>query len=148
MCKQFNHSKPRKVSLKENAKILVIDDDPIIRNNMLKMLKNIVRKYNLNYDILEGNDGGELINLVQDDTENLIKLIFTDENMTKVEGSEAISTILEIKLKNQIIVVSITSLEDDLSIQRILKSGADRVLKKPVHRRVLEDICRNLDGCT
>jgi CheY-like chemotaxis protein len=145
MCKLLNQSKLRKVSLTEKEKILVIDDDPLIRNNMLKMLKSIVRKYNMDYEILEGDDGAELINLVQDDSENLIRLIFTDENMTKVEGSEAINTIREIKQKNLIKVVSITSLEDDLSVQRILRCGVDRVLKKPATRRILEYICRSMD---
>jgi CheY-like chemotaxis protein len=89
MCKLLNQSKPRKVSISESEKILVIDDDPIIRNNMLRMLKSIMRKFT-QLRILEGDDGTELINLVQDNSENLIKLIFTDENMTKVEGSEAV----------------------------------------------------------
>jgi CheY-like chemotaxis protein len=144
MCKLFTRSKLKKVTFKEKKKILVIDDDPMIRNNMLKMLKSIVRKHKLDYEIVEGDDGSELIDLVHDDSENLIRLIFTDENMTKVEGSEAISTIREIKLTNHIKVVSITSLEDDLSVQRILKCGADKVLKKPAARRVLEEVCQTL----
>jgi CheY-like chemotaxis protein len=131
----------RKASVtQDKSKILVIDDDPLIRNNMLKLTRRMLRRYSLDYDIVEGSDGSDLIDLVMDDAENLIKLIFTDENMTSVEGSDAIAAIKEIKQKNCIKIVSITSLEDEISVMRILRCGADRVLRKPASMTTLDEV--------
>jgi response regulator RpfG family c-di-GMP phosphodiesterase len=104
------------------------------------IITNLLLKYKLNYDILEGEDGSDLINLVLDDTENLIKIIFTDENMTEIEGSDAIRAIKEIKENNCIKIISITSLEDEHSVSKIIQCGADRVLRKPANRVVLEEV--------
>jgi DNA-binding NarL/FixJ family response regulator len=126
----------------ERLQILIIDDDPLIRSNIRKIIKGIINKFNLEFDIIEGCDGNDTINLVMDDTENLIRIIFTDENMAEVEGSEAISEIRDIKESNAIKIVSITSLEDEGSVMKILKSGADKVLTKPASKVVIEEILR------
>jgi response regulator RpfG family c-di-GMP phosphodiesterase len=107
---------------------------------MRTTITNIMLKHKLNYDILEGEDGSDLINLVLDDTENLIKIIFTDENMTEIEGSDAIRAIKKIKEKNCIKIISITSLEDEHSVSKVMKCGADRVLRKPANKMVLEEV--------
>jgi CheY-like chemotaxis protein len=124
-------------------KILVVDDDKLIRDNMKRMLGCIVNKLKLDYEIVEGTDGTDLVNMVIDDNENLIKVIFTDENMTELDGSVAISRIRNLKTTNYIKIISITSLDDTHSIQRILECGADKVLQKPARRIVLEDILKN-----
>jgi DNA-binding NarL/FixJ family response regulator len=145
MCKLLFSNKLRKASLNnDKSKILVIDDDPLIRNNMLKLIKIMLRRFGMDYDIVEGSDGRDLIHLVMDDAENLIKLIFTDENMTSVEGSEAITVIKEIKQRNCIKIISITSLEDENSVKRILKCGADMVLKKPASMATLDEVFKTL----
>jgi DNA-binding NarL/FixJ family response regulator len=62
--------------------------------------------------------------------------------MSDVEGSEAIYSIKGIKDLNSIKVISITSLEDEESVKRILQCGADRVCKKPANIPLLEEIFR------
>jgi response regulator RpfG family c-di-GMP phosphodiesterase len=139
-------TKQRRISIDklqaEQEKILIVDDDILIRNSMKRMVSQCLRKFNLNYEIIEGEDGSDLINLVNDDTENLIRLIFTDENMSDVEGSEAINSIKGIKECNSIKIISITSLEDEESVARILQCGADKVCKKPANIPLLEEIFR------
>jgi CheY-like chemotaxis protein len=142
MCKLNAHNKISVNEQPERAKILVIDDDQLIRDNMKRLLSGVVRKFNLDIDIIEGSDGLDLVDLVNDDTENLIRLIFTDENMAQLDGSEAIRRIREIKKMNNIKVISITSLDDLISVQRILESGADKVLTKPARRVQLEDLVK------
>jgi CheY-like chemotaxis protein len=143
MCKVLNQ---RRISInklsEEREKILVIDDDILIRKSMVRIISHCLVKFKLNYEILEGEDGSDLINLVNDDTDNLIRLIFTDENMKEVEGSEAITSIRGIKDLNSIKIISITSLEDEESVARILGCGADRVLKKPATVLIIEEIFR------
>ncbi len=127
----------------EKPKILIIDDDILIRKSMKIMLNYILLKYKLDYEIIEGEDGSDLIDFVMNDTDNSVSIIFTDENMNLIEGSEAISTIKNIKNFNSIKVISITSLEDEFSKSRILSCGADRVLTKPADRYILEEIITN-----
>jgi CheY-like chemotaxis protein len=130
-------------NITKKDKILVVDDDKLIRDNMKRMLGYIAGKLNLDYEIIEGSDGVDLVNMVLDDTKNLIKFIFTDENMTELDGSEAISRVKDIKITNCIKVISITSLDDVYSVQRILDCGADRVLQKPARRTIVEEILKS-----
>jgi CheY-like chemotaxis protein len=124
----------------EREKILIVDDDILIRRSMQRLVAQCLTKFKLNYEIIEGEDGSDLINLVNDDTENLIRFIFTDENMKEIEGSQAIYSIRGIKERNSIKIISITSLEDEQSVRRILACGADRVLKKPASSKNLDEI--------
>jgi response regulator RpfG family c-di-GMP phosphodiesterase len=92
------------------------------------------------YEIIEGSDGKDIIETISSETDNLIKLIITDENMTSVLGSEAIREISLIKNKNKIPVVSITATEDEVGLKNIHDSGVDMVLKKPVSKKLIEEI--------
>ena len=121
-------------------KILIIDDDIVIRNTMRLIISHFLIKSGLNYLILEGSDGSDLIDYVTDDIDNNIKLIFTDENLPSIDGSKAISKILDIKRKKGIKIVSLTSLEDSESIEKIINSGADFVINKPAHRKLIEEM--------
>jgi response regulator RpfG family c-di-GMP phosphodiesterase len=128
---------------KEREKVVIIDDDYLIRNNIRKIISHVLFKYNLNYEILEGEDGANLISLVNADSENLIRVVITDEIMKKVNGSDAILEIREIQKRNSIKVISVTSMEDEITVKKIIKSGADKVLKKPVKKSILEHVLIN-----
>jgi DNA-binding NarL/FixJ family response regulator len=123
--------------------LLIVDDDLIILNSMKSMVKKVLNKLNLEMQILEGSTGFELIDMVNDDVDNKIKIIFTDENMPVCEGSDAIRMISDIKKQNNIKIVSITAVEDLNYIIKILKSGADEVLPKPIHIKTIERIIMN-----
>jgi DNA-binding NarL/FixJ family response regulator len=131
--------------LKQNEKILIIDDDHLVRNIIKQITSQVLKKYNLNYEILEGEDGEDLIYYVKNDTDNLIRLIITDEHMEKVNGSDALNEIKKIGEK-PFKAISITSVEDELSILRIMECGADEVYKKPVNKSVLEKVILRLLG--
>ncbi len=122
-------------------KILVIDDDVIIRKTTIKLVRSIIQNSNNNYQIIEGSDGKDIIDLVHHDRDNLIKLILTDENMTYMLGSEAIYLV---KLMIDIPIVSITAMDDEEGLSKIYKSGADIVLSKPVSKRQLEEVILSL----
>jgi DNA-binding NarL/FixJ family response regulator len=131
--------------LKQNEKILIIDDDHLVRNIIKQITSQVLKKYKLNYEILEGEDGADLIYYVKNDTDNLIRLIITDEHMEKVNGSDALNEIKGIGEK-PFKAISITSVEDELSILRIIQCGADEVYKKPVNKSVLENVILRLLG--
>ena len=89
------------------------------------------------YDILEGNDGIDLLNFVRLDHEGKIKIIFTDENMEYINGSEAIKIMRKLeenkKMKNYTIA-SISAFDDIVTKKRILDSGANLVISKPTYK--------------
>jgi DNA-binding NarL/FixJ family response regulator len=122
--------------------VLIVDDDSLVRASIKKIVQSYIRRKKLNYEILEGTDGSDLVNYVMDDTKHDIKLIITDENMTHVEGSAALLTIKDIKLTNDIKVISITSMDDLAMHNYIKKCGADEVYMKPSSKHLLEEICR------
>jgi DNA-binding NarL/FixJ family response regulator len=127
---------------KIKEKILIIDDDNIIRSTIKSIVQKTLFKLKLDYDILEGCDGEDMIRLVVNDQDGTIKVIFTDENMKFIEGSQAILAIRDIKQRNEIKVVSITSLDDDYSIMNILNCGADKVIQKPAQKVLIEELLK------
>ncbi len=124
---------------KNYHKVLVVDDDTIIRYSVKLMLRRIMTKHGIELEILEGSDGLELISHVVNDPIN-IKLILTDENMPICDGSEAVNVIYNLKKMNNIKIISITAVDDLVTIKKILKCGADEVVSKPMHMYTLERI--------
>jgi YesN/AraC family two-component response regulator len=133
----------RKLLPSEKPKILIIDDDQIIRISLHYMINKILVSFNLDYDIIEGNDGHDLIDYVNDDIDNNIKIIFTDENMPLCEGSDAIKLVNNILEIYRIKVISLTSIDDFDYIEKILKCGVNEVISKPLHMKTLERVMRH-----
>ncbi len=124
----------------ERNKILVVDDDSIIRKSTINLLNTVMKKTKSTYEIIEGSDGKDIVEILTYETDNLIKLIITDENMTTMEGSDAIKAISLIKNDNKIPIVSITAMEDDQGLRKIYESGANMVFKKPVRKTQIEEV--------
>lgn len=125
-------------------KILIVDDNKTIRKSYI----NILQSFSIiltNYDLIEYEDGIDLIKGIVEDQHqsNLIKAVFTDENMEYINGSEAIKILRELERNSKIkrcLYFSITAFEDDQNKQKILDSGADLILSKPASRRQLEEV--------
>ncbi len=123
----------------ERLKILVVDDDLLTRRSTINLLTSAMQRSNSEYEIIEGSDGLDIIETVSYDTDKLLKLIITDENMLTTLGSEAIKAISIIR--GSIHIVSITS---DDEVGHIYDSGADMVFKKPVCKRLIDELFLNL----
>jgi PleD family two-component response regulator len=139
MCNYFIHKSKAHKCIKQ---ILIVDDDPMTLSSIRSLITSYINRNGLNYEIIEGTDGSDLINHVVKDKERRIRLILTDENMTQVEGSEAILAIKDIKESNDIKVVSITSMDDVGSIERIKSCGADDVCAKPITKHMIECVLK------
>ena len=115
--------------------ILVVDDHKLVRDNTINLLKNVLSIMKLDYfGIVEGSDGIDLLNKIRLDRENRIKLIFLDENMEYLNGSEAVNFIRkweECKKIQKYEIISVTAFDDKETRQRILSSGVNSVLFKP-----------------
>lgn len=121
----------------EKSIIILIDDNEIINSSNRKILNYIINEYNLDYDILLGADGLDMIKIALnlDKRYELIKCIFTDENMDYFNGSEAISFIRKYeKMRNfeKTKIITLTCHEDVKIQETILNAGSDLILTKPV----------------
>jgi CheY-like chemotaxis protein len=125
---------------KEKYKILIVDDHTFIRSSLKINLEKILRDQNItNIEIIEGKDGVDIINLVIKDQENnnLIKCVFSDENMEYINGSEAFEILKNLESKNKIKKIplcSVTAHEDTENLNAKsskYKAIFDKILLKP-----------------
>ena len=106
--------------------ILVVDDSTI----NLKFMKEVLKTVNL--EAILSQSGVESVERFKNEE---IDLIFMDENMPGIQGSEAISRIREIEKKNNLkrtVIIGLTGDTGNSVREYILHSGADDVLTKPV----------------
>lgn len=102
---------------KEN--ILVVDDDKDIRNMIKIYLKNE------NYNVFTAVDGGEAINIVDN---NKIDLIILDIMMPKISGTEAC---MKIREKHKMPIIFLTAKTEDQDKITGLTAGGDDYITKP-----------------
>jgi len=123
--------------------ILIVDDNEIINNSTRKLFEILIKEYNLNYQLVLGCDGLDIIKLALEydkDYNSMIKGIFTDENMDFLKGTDGIKFIRKLeKIKNyqKTKIVSITCHEDSKITDYIIKIGADCVVSKPLTKNIL-----------
>lgn len=129
------------------SQILIVDDISYCRMQLDNMLKKIRKEKNLNFEIIQEDDGlGTINRVIKDMTENLnkIKLIISDENMNYINGSQSFSTLSILEHKGAIKKIKkaiLTAIEDDGTLNYLKSSAnADYVLKKPVPKSTLADI--------
>ncbi len=101
-------------------------------------------KKEIEYEIIEGKDGFDILNNIINDqyNNNLIKCVITHENMEYINGSEAIEIIRNLeknqKIKN-VVIGTITAFQDEFNITKIKSSGANQILPKPCSEKIMKD---------
>ena len=113
-----------------HGKILIIEDDPDIREILKQQLEQA------NYKVIEAADGQEGIELMQKGS-NLVQvgLIITDIRMPKVNGVEAIDYIKANAPSIPIMVV--TGYPDTELAVKLLQKGVKDYVVKPVAKESL-----------
>ena len=124
--------------------VMIIDDNTIINNANKKILSNILKENNLNYKIIDGADGLDIIKVILkfEKKYDLIKFIITDENMNFFSGTEAIEFVRKFERatkKTKIKIIYITAHEDVNIVNKILTAGGDIVLSKPLTHNALKN---------
>jgi CheY-like chemotaxis protein len=124
-----NAEKVKKDELKEKhstnlhftGKVLIIDDDPFI----LKLCSNIFDKYAINHTCQLSSE-----DLIKQDWDNDITLIFTDIRMPGINGIE-LCKLLRDKIKKGVKIIALTAnvLQNEQS--DILEQGFDGLITKP-----------------
>jgi putative nucleotidyltransferase with HDIG domain len=105
-----------------NLKILVVDDEPVIRD----IFKQYLESQN-NYDVVTAQDGLEALDVMQ---EKKIDCCFTDLSMPRMDGIELIKRIH--RMDNTIPVVVMTGYPSMDNVLGTIKSGVVDFLTKPI----------------
>jgi len=134
-------------------KILVVDDNKILRQSLIFVISKFLKKRNLLdfYEIIECNDGVEIIhNLIKDQAENnLIKCVITDESMEYINGSEAIRILKNLENNNKIkpvIFAVISSFDKDYMRNVFNEDDLIYFLPKPCNEENFEIFFEVMQG--
>jgi len=129
---------------KEKYIILIVDDHKFTRDSLKNMIQKIITKLNMDdlFKVEEANDGSDIINNIVLDQQknNRIKCIITDENMEYINGSQAIKIIRDLEKDNRIkpvTIVSNSSIEENTFKKLIHEDGVDYFLPKPCNENQL-----------
>ena len=121
------------------ARVFIIDDDPILRKILFKMLKN----YDEQLDVTCYEDGVEAIADLKSVTE-MPELIFLDINMPIMNAWEFVETYDSLELPRVPIYILSSSIDQrDISRASSLELIMDYIIK-PMKREVLHQICKEV----
>jgi signal transduction histidine kinase len=116
---------------KDNLNILIVDDDELVRQSNLRIIKSAANHMNIEINIIEACDGVECLLVVWQCFSNGIKLsmIFSDETMQYLNGSHTYDIIEKFSFKNNIPIpfILVTAYNDLFS-----KSTRFQVISKPL----------------
>ncbi|MGB0387270.1 MAG: GGDEF domain-containing protein [Ardenticatenaceae bacterium] len=109
--------------------ILVVDDDPMLREMIAMLLK---RK---GHHVIEAEDGQEAWELLQQEQ---VQLIITDRLMPRLDGQSLIRRVRAATITPYIYIVMLTALGQPQQIVDGLEAGADDYIVKPFNLRELQ----------
>jgi CheY-like chemotaxis protein len=118
---------------KKKIRILIVDDEPAMREVMRLILKN--------YDIIEASSGFEAVTRCNESKPDLILM---DIMMPRMNGIEATKAILEKHPDAKIVAVTAYATHKG---KEMLEAGAIEILEKPFGRKKLEELVKRIvDG--
>ncbi len=106
--------------LLEGRTILIVDDEPVIRDLCARALKG--------YRILQAEDGEQALSILDHER---VDVVLADVMMPRVNGLELLKTVKD-KTPNQVVVI-MTGYADKDVILRALKADADDFISKPIN---------------
>ncbi|HUV51088.1 MAG TPA: ATP-binding protein [Anaerolineae bacterium] len=109
------------IILPEKARILVVDDEPVV----LRLIDNILKKQG--YEIYTADKGSNALKILN---ETSIDILITDINMPKMDGIQLIHEAK--KIIPEVLVMVITGLLEIDSAISLLKSGVYDYITKPI----------------
>lgn len=116
-------------------RILIVEDDPLMRNIMQKVLATT------GYDVIVAADGYEAINKIKEQT---FDLIVSDVRMPGIDGIETTAQVKQIQ--PQIKSVIVTGFADEHAPVRAVNLGIDAYLYKPFEMKDFLDIIKKKLG--
>ena len=118
----------------KKQKILVVDDSALNRELLSEMLSD-------DYKICEAQNGQEAVELLADHWREY-RLVLLDINMPVMDGYEATKEIRKYSAKVPIIAITAFAYASDE--QRVMASGFDGYMPKPINARLLKAQLMNI----
>ncbi len=115
----------------ENRKILVVDDDKIIRN-VYKMVLESEK-----FEVLTAESGEEALEILN---EQSVHVIFTDLNMSEMNGMELCKRIK--RSNSKVICYAITGYNSSLELPEFIEAEFDDHMTKPFEMKRLIQLAR------
>ena len=115
---------------KENEifSILVVDDDPISRTLLEKILKKE------GFNVISAKDGKEALDIFKN---QYFPIVLTDWMMPKMNGLELCKSLRSIESPGYVFIIIITAKDSKEDIVKGLEAGADDYVSKPFHHAEL-----------
>jgi CheY-like chemotaxis protein len=125
-------------------KVLIIDDCNLLRRTVVTLF-NKLEGFKDRYEIIEGADGIDILNIIKTDQKegNKIVLIISDENMEYMTGSSAFSILRDLERNKKIKKIkkfSLTAFSDEVSLNDIKAKGCDKIYNKPINYNNVKEI--------
>lgn len=112
----------------KNAKFLLIDDDPFIREELINSLKNL----DFIGPFSEAKDGADAIRIIKENSANPFDFIICDVHMPKMDGISFLAQLKEEQLlEYPTPILMLTSESDRKIVVETIKLGAGSYLLKP-----------------
>lgn len=108
---------------------LIVDDSKVVRMVARRILED------LNFDILEAEDGRVAINICQEAFPDVVLL---DWNMPVMDGMEFLTSLRSLDGGDKPIVIFCTTENDMTHIKTAITAGADEYIMKPFDRAIIE----------
>ena len=118
-------------------KILIVEDISMNR----RLIGDILRYYG--YDILEAENGEKAIRIAREQKPNLIIM---DLQMPVMNGYDAIRILKNAPLTKDLKIIAVTSFAMAGDREKVLETGADEYISKPINTRELPEIVKNVLG--
>jgi len=115
---------------KRGVRILIVDDEPAMREVMKLILKN--------YEVMEASNGLEAVKKCEEKKPDLILM---DIMMPRMNGIDATKAILEKFPDAKIVAVTAYATHKG---KEMLEAGALEILEKPFGRKKLEELVERL----
>lgn len=119
------------------GKILVVEDNDKNR----RLVADVLSYYG--YDVIQATNGEEAINMTR---EYKPDLIFMDMQMPVMDGFAAIRILKNDPVTRHIKIIAITSFAMAGDRERIMSTGVDEYITKPVNTMELQERVRKLLG--
>jgi CheY-like chemotaxis protein len=120
--------------------VFLVDDDADDRF----LLREAIEQVDQNVQIIEAENGFDLLNEIKSQQIDLISLILLDMNMPKMNGLETIQQLKSMPGLESIPLVMITTSGQHTVRENALKAGSDLFLIKPVTFDHFVDLAQDL----
>ena len=116
--------------------VLLVEDEPIIRRGIKKLLEEVITGYKVMWEASNGLEALKIADIVVPD------IVITDIRMPEMNGIDFISFFM--KKHPSVAVVVISGHDDFIYVKEALKLGAKDYLLKPISRSELASTLQNL----